>query len=222
VLFVVAGPWSHVAEEYDQHQDLLWLDMDEIYLTEISHLTFKTMAFLTVLYERAMATSEFLQYLFKTDDDSYVAIKKLHHVLFTQDRGAAGPDYWGKCRTGAKPHRNQVVPWQKKWFIPYEVYPEAEYPPYCQGAGYAVSKKFLACAIGERHAAVARYQPNEDVAVGMLAERCHIKCTSDDRVWIRYDAARDGRTMDRRVVQHYVQSEEEMRAFHDSVTVALY
>ena len=218
VFFVVAGPWAVVSEEYDRHRDLLWLDLGEIYLTEISHLAFKTVAFLSILYERVVTTSEHLRYLFKTDDDSYVALERLDRVLFP--RGQTAPDYWGKCRAGAKPHRNQVVPWQKKWFIPYEVYPEPEYPSYAQGAGYALSKKFLDCAIGERHAAATRYMPNEDVAIGMLAERCHVTCTSDDRVWIRYNAARDGTTMDRKIVQHYVQSETEMHKFHDSVASA--
>ena len=59
--------------------------------------------------------------------------------------------------------------------------------------------------------------PNEDVAIGMLAERCSVKYTNDDRVWIRYDIARDGMNMDQRVIQHYVKGEEEMRAFYNSI-----
>jgi len=218
VLFVVAGPWSQIEEEYETHGDLLWLDMNEIYTTEISHLTFKTESFFSILFERVMSKSESIQYLFKTDDDSYVALDKLSNVLFKQDWGDAGLDYWGKCKEGGKPHRNQVVSWKKKWYTPYEVYPESEYPPYCMGAGYALSRKFLDCAFGNDHAARTRYMPNEDVAIGMLAERCNVKCTNDDRVRIRYDIAHDGMHMDRRVIQHYVKSEEEMRTFHSSVT----
>lgn len=61
--------------------------------------------------------------------------------------------------------------------------------------------------------------PNEDVAVGMLAERCDIEASSDERVWIRYDEEEDGINMDERVIQHYVKTEEEMNLFHKSVTV---
>jgi len=218
VLFVVAGPWSQIEEEYEKHGDLLWLDMDEIYLTEISHLTFKTESFFSILYERVVSKSESVQYLFKTDDDSYVALEKLYYVLLKANWGDDGLDYWGKCKADAKPHRNQVVEWQKKWFIPYEVYTFDHYPTFAMGAGYALSRKFLSCAFGNKqHAARIRYMPNEDVAVGMLAERCNVKCTNDNGVWIRYDKAVDGINMDRRIVQHYVKSEEEMRIFHNSL-----
>lgn len=166
-----------------------------------------------------MSKSRSVQYLFKTDDDSYVALNKLYHTLFAGNQGA-GPEYWGKCKAGAKPHRNQVIKWQKKWYIPYEVYPFERYPTYAMGAGYALSRGFLSCALGDGHAARVRYMPNEDVAVGMLAERCGVGCANDDQVWIRYNRASDGMNMDRRIIQHYVKSGEEMRAFHDSVAAA--
>lgn len=127
-------------------------------------------------------------------------------------------DYWGKCHYEAwKPHRNQEIPWQKKWFISFETYPEPEYPPYCQGAGIAVSRHFLECAIAQGHVANVRYMPNEDVAVGMLAERCGISPVNDDRVWIRWHEE-DGVTMEGKIIQHYVQSEETMRLHHKSAT----
>ena len=43
-----------------------------------------------------------------------------------------------------------------------------------------MSKKFLDCAIGGNHIAQVRYQPNEDVAIGLLAERCNIEPIHDD------------------------------------------
>jgi hypothetical protein len=58
---------------------------------------------------------------------------------------------------------------------------------------------------------------HEDVAIGILAERCNVKATCDKRVWIRYDKEEDGVNMDERVVQHYVKSEEEICSCHESV-----
>ena len=84
--------------------------------------------------------------------------------------------------------------------------------------GFALSRKFLGCAIGQNHAAQIRYMPNEDVAVGMLAERCNIQATSDERVWIRFDEEEDGMNMDERIIQHYVKTEEDMMLFHKSIT----
>ncbi len=96
------------------------------------------------------------------------------------------------------------------------VYPEPEYPPFCQGAGIAMSKKFLDCAVGSGHISQIRYQPNEDVAIGLLAERCGVEPIHDDRVLIRYDD--EELTMHKKIVQHYVKSEEAMRLHHKCVT----
>ena len=60
-----------------------------------------------------------------------------------------------------------------------------------------------------------RYQPNEDVAIGLLAERCGIEPEHDDRIVIRYD---DEITTHKKIVQHYVKTETEMRLHHKDVT----
>jgi hypothetical protein len=214
--FIVAGPWENIAQEYNQFEDLIWIDKEEVYVTETSVLTFKTESFLSILYD-VMQTNEKIQFLLKTDDDSYVHMQKLEKALLKEDRDETAPiDYWGKCHDEAwKPHRNQEIEWQKKWYISYETYAEPEYPPYCQGAGIAVSRKFLDCAI--KHVAQIRYMPNEDVAVGMLAERCEIPTTNDARVWIRWDDE-DAITMDGKIIQHYVSTGTDMRLHHCSAT----
>jgi hypothetical protein len=211
VVFIVAGPWDEIVEEYQRYQDLLWLDMDEIYITENSTLTFKTYTFFNVMYQQGFS------FLFKTDDDSYVDLEALEMALL----GLNGPprnDYWGKCQWGKKPHRNKEIPWQKKWYISLEVYPEPMYPPYCQGAGFAVSRKFLDCAVGRNHTSLIRYMPNEDVAVGLLAERCQIEPINDDRIVIRWNSDEEEPDMTNKIVQHYVTTEKHMRGHHKSVT----
>ncbi len=108
--------------------------------------------------------------------------------------------YWGNCKTDEKisPLRGT----RYKWGISENTYPERYYPPYCQGVGFAVSRTFLSCAAsdhnhhyqhqfdnvhyldenhnGENHISKMRFMPFEDVAVGILAERCGVKPTSVD------------------------------------------
>ena len=216
VFFIVGGPWEDIEVEYREYGDLLWIDREEIYITETSVLTFKTESFLSIMYERIMQANTNIEYIVKADDDSYIHLQMLNRALLKENWGMESLDYWGKCHDEAwKPHRNQVIPWQKKWYISYKTYPEPEYPPYCQGAGIALSKKFLDCAIGKGHAAQIRYMPNEDTAVGMLAERCGIPTMNDDRVWIRWD---HDITMKGKIIQHYVKSEKDMRLHHQSAT----
>eukprot|EP00979_Chaetoceros_neogracilis_P004689 scaffold814_cov248-Chaetoceros_neogracile.AAC.9 len=219
IFFIVGGAWDKIEDEYIEHGDLVWIDKEEVYITETSVLTLKTESFLSIIYNRIMNTNPVIQYLLKTDDDSYINVQKLHQVLIDSNWDET-VDYWGKCHEGRKPHRNQKVEWQKKWFISYDIYPEPEYPPYCQGAGFALSRHFLDCAVGQGHIARVRYMPNEDVAVGMLAERCGIPTVNDDGIWIRWEHE-DGITMDDKIIQHYIKTEEEMRLHHKSVTGVL-
>ena len=113
VFFIVAGPWDEIQYEYDNYGDMLWIDKEEIYITETSVLTFKTESFVAVMYNTFMKDEASpVKYLFKADDDSYVDIAKLYTVL-TKDRY----DYWGKCNKGGwKPHRNK----SNKWYISRE------------------------------------------------------------------------------------------------------
>jgi len=228
VFFIVAGKWEDIKDEYYNYNDLLWLDKEEIYVTETSILTFKTESFFAIIYKQLMpmdssSNSRNPNFLFKTDDDSYIDVAKLHEALL-EEESTKDSNYWGKCNDGGwKPHRNNVIPWQKKWYISYETYPEPTYPAYCQGAGYALSRQFLDCAIGKKHVERIRYMPNEDVAIGLLAERCNISPQNDDRVWIRWQIEDDeeedpGVTMSGKIVQHYVKTEEEMRGHHKSCT----
>mmetsp|Transcript_5438 Transcript_5438/g.11896 ORF Transcript_5438/g.11896 Transcript_5438/m.11896 type:complete len:560 (-) Transcript_5438:104-1783(-) len=108
--------------------------------------------------------------------------------------------YWGNCHTDEKlsPLRGA----RYKWGISEKLYPERFYPPYCQGVGFALSRDFVSCAASDRnrrderledrfrnleendhrdnHIANMRFMPFEDVAVGILAERCGVKPTSID------------------------------------------
>lgn len=82
-----------------------------------------------------------------------------------------------------------------------------------------MSKKFLDCAVGLGHISQIRYQPNEDVAIGLLAKRCNIEPVDDERVLIRYDESE--LTMHKKIVQHYVKTDKAMRLHHKDVTGVL-
>lgn len=214
VLFVVAGCWEGVKEEYEKYGDLLWIDMTEVYHTFTSVLTFKTQTYLSALYEHIVSKTTLNQYLFKTDDDSYVALDKLHYIL-GQDRGQEMLDYWGNCPSYTMfPHREHRTPDEVKWHTPVEVYPETQYPTFCMGAGYALSRRFLDCAFGKRLASNIRFMPNEDVATGLLAERCQIEASNDNRVVIFYEPHSESKIAGS-VVQHGVKNAESMHLMHE-------
>ena len=84
-----------------------------------------------------------------------------------------------------------------------------------------MSRRFLDCAVGLGHISKIRYQPNEDVAIGLLAERCNIKPKNNYGVLIRYEDENEPITMHKKIVQHYVKTEEEMRLHHKDVTGVL-
>lgn len=119
VFFIVAGPWDAIKYEYNRFRDLLWIEKDEVYITETSVLTFKTESFVSVMYNTFMKGDEnnAAAYLFKADDDSYVDLIKLYRALLDEPQKRKRKyelNYWGKCNKGGwKPHRDK----SNKWYI---------------------------------------------------------------------------------------------------------
>jgi len=251
IFFLVAGPWKDIAEEYAEKKDLIWIDQEEVYNGEQSVLTLKTYSFFAIVYAAMQehGTKEEFDYthLFKTDDDSYFNVDALYTELHTSDEGVdiykgrkgsegAGKDhdFVGQCQLlHHEVHREA----EYKWPLRIETYPEQWFPRYCQGAGFAVSKKFVDRAVGEGHVANIRFMPFEDVAVGMLAERCNIDpqwpSTATIKVF-RYQSAEvkkrtsigDKRTddlvapaacMTNKIVQHRIIDDFDMEEHHKSV-----
>jgi hypothetical protein len=193
VYFIVAGPWEDIQEEYDKYRDLIWLDEAEVYEGEESVLPFKTEAFIDIVYRHA--TSGTLQYLFKTDDDSYVNLKALENELLN-----SGFDYWGCCTAQYfRPLRHP----SRKWRITFDMYPEEFYPLYCQGAGFAMSKNFVSCMVDQNHLKQFRYNPFEDVSIGLLAERCGFQPSTN------FDKIKQYRTREASELKQLVDSETE-------------
>ena len=234
VFFLVAGPWENIKEEYDEHHDLIWIDEEEVYDGEKSVLTYKTLAFVKVVHHLSESTNLDIQYAFKTDDDSYVQVDSLHKYLLEREHGEY--NYWGWCpEEQYEPKRENIY----KWAVSHALYPELIYPRYCQGTGFALSRKFIDCAAGPgNHIADARFMPFEDVAMGLIAERCGIIPTmvEDPRLihMYRIDSPEERKRvkqgldlisrsklpipdMEGRIVQHRIYDANDMREHHKSV-----
>lgn len=194
-LFILAGPFEDIRQEYEETQDIIWLDIPEGYLT----LTYKTQIFMHIVHN-----IDKLTYAFKTDDDSFVFVERLKKEL-TKTK----PDYWGRLFHNARVNRNP----NHKWYISVEEYPDKYFPDYCSGTGYALSTSFLKCAVTKFQ--TMPFMKWEDVATGMLAKRCNIAI---------YNAGKkvdnNGKTADMSqvIIKHYVKTKEEMIKHYNSAS----
>jgi len=171
--FVVAGRnFSTLAQEFDRYQDLIWVDTEEHYKTG---LTPKTMAFVDFA-QKVMARSsddkeDREMFAFKTDDDMYLNVTKLQLDLFS----SPSMDYFGLPMKNTAPVRDLT----SKFYMSPQEYSGDIFPPYATGGGYAMSFRFLQCAV--RHLPTLQILRNmswEDVAIGFLAEACGISLTA--------------------------------------------
>ena len=165
VYFLVASTHYDTAlqQEALQHNDLVWLHKEDHY----QQVTYKVESFLVLVGHYA---GPHLQHVLKTDQDSWVRVSSVLPSV-------RGHDYFGYCQQRREVLRDdnenhQNLPEAKKKFaLSRQVYPYELFPPYCSGAGYALSRDFLIHCVMV-HAPFVRFHPFEDVAVGMLAERC--------------------------------------------------
>jgi hypothetical protein len=178
VLFMVAGDWDEVAEEFQQQGDLLWIDGPEHYR---NGLTPKSLGFLhfasTQVYQRHHLPFD---YIFKTDDDVYVNVTHTGLELLAKQHKQNPAQYYGLVHTRAKPSREKTGPWRKFYLSP-EDYPDDFFPDYAAGVGYALSRNFTNCAAENIKTMIE--MPWEDVATGLLAAKCKVPVTSAADNW---------------------------------------
>lgn len=215
VFFIVAGPFEAIEQEYEEKGDLIWVDQDEVYLSDTGGLTLKTYVFFGAMYDKVREANPHIKYFLKTDDDVYVNMLELTRALETETNEGKPLDYWGTCYDGSQPSRNKLA----KFFIAYPVYPFAYFPPYCIGLGYVISQRFLDCAVRDGHLARVRFIPLEDVAAGMLAERCSMefpkKNLDDQRNRLHWNKNK-AMTMRGKIMQHNVKTTAQMLGHHES------
>ncbi|CAJ1377312.1 unnamed protein product [Effrenium voratum] len=120
-----------------------------------------------------------LRFLIKCDDDAFVDIDAV-----TADLLASAPVglLWGHVMALVEPNRIA----SDKYFVPYEAYPNAYYPPYARGMAYALSEDVvipLGTALSEGRLEPFPYR--EDVSVGLyileLARRGEVRVVPHQR-----------------------------------------
>jgi len=191
---------GNISREFILYGDLVWFDIEESYY---SALTYKVGVFLRAIDKHVKQYS----YAFKTDDDSYVVMEKLRESLHGNQ-----PDYWGNCNGEEKwrrPKRNPSHP----HYMPTSTYPQELYPVWASGMGYALSSNFISCA--SRHLESLQFMPMEDIAVGMLAEKCNVTCRLEGWTW-REGAEEYGNSsgFSYYINSHHIRTPKEMQDMH--------
>jgi len=125
---------------------------------------------------------------------------------------------------------------------------EPEFPLYCQGAVFGLSRKLVRTAVEGGHVESFRYIPFEDVSIGILAERCgrdkfHATMIPGIRVF-RADTVKERECVHRAIpmtecykgddswspdarmshhlIQHRVENREDMVNMHKSLGLDVY
>ncbi|XP_043944799.1 beta-1,3-galactosyltransferase 2-like [Protopterus annectens] len=153
---------AKIEEESVLFQDLIQQDFLDTY----TNLTIKTM----MGFEWVTNFCPNASYIMKTDSDMFINTKFL--VEFLNPGKPVKPNYFtGKLLKRNFPSRNKT----DKWYIPYELYADKYFPPYCIGAGYIFSGD-LAKKIYET-AQVIKPLNLEDVFVGICLQKLGINIT---------------------------------------------
>ena len=154
---------NRLYEEAKSHGDLLHGDFLDSYRNLSRKMAFGI--------EWAAKHYHGVQFVMKTDDDSYIdileLIKWLERFIIRED----GPLYGGAV-LGGNPSRDL----SSLYYVSEEEYPEPTYPPYASGAGYVFSGYLLpklSAALKE-----VKIFPNEDACFGVLMR--HIKVAPTD------------------------------------------
>jgi hypothetical protein len=214
IYFVVAGDFRAVEEEFFREKDILWVDTEERY----ESLWFKTGAMFAIFYRHIQN----FDFVLKTDDDSYINLPELQDELTEGGEGYLS-EYFGRCHVKrVMPYRpaqeKRLPPYFRKFIVDKVTYPEKWYPPYCQGAGYLVGPRFLEC-IG-REVAHIRFHPFEDVAVGIIAERCDIQAKGhSDANRYKWHFFVGPVSLRGKILQHPVETAEDLRTRHATVAM---
>ncbi|XP_033116262.1 beta-1,3-galactosyltransferase 1-like, partial [Anneissia japonica] len=116
---------KQVKEEYAEHGDIIMEDFNDTYL----NLTLKTiMGFKWMNFYCPTA-----KYVMKTDDDMFI------NLNYTVQHLATKPSTLKRFVMGhvivGSPIRNA----KSKWYMPYELYPYSDYPPFASGTCYVMS-----------------------------------------------------------------------------------
>lgn len=114
--------------EYWLNQDIVQINFIDAY----ANLTYKTLSGLH--WVNTFCSNA--KYVMKTDDDMYVNTPLISKMLLASPKSRF---LGGYCWGVSTPHRDS----SSKWYVPYEMYPSATFPPMCSGTGYIMSQDLV-------------------------------------------------------------------------------
>lgn len=148
-----------VDEEAELANDILQENFNDEYL----NLTVKTVMGL----KWASKYCPIANFVFKTDDDMLINIDRLISYI----KRAPSNGFFG----GKAAKTTALRSYDNKFYIPRSVYPQDNYPPYCEGLGYLMSMDIVHKLYYK--AMATPLFPWEDVYVGILLRQLSIKVT---------------------------------------------
>lgn len=113
----------NVADEHQLYDDILLINFTENY----RNLTLKTVS----AFKWAVSNCKHVNYVMKVDDDMWVNLEALQETV-TSPLGLSSNTLYGSCSKNARPFRKPT----HKYYVPFSIYNESTYPPYCSGTGY--------------------------------------------------------------------------------------
>lgn len=120
----------NVADEQKIHYDILLIDFIESY----RNLTLKTIS----AFRWAVQNCGHVNYVMKVDDDMWVNLEALQEMV-TSPLGLSANKLFGSCSMNARPFRDPT----HKYYVPFSMYNESIYPPYCSGTGYLTNMALI-------------------------------------------------------------------------------
>jgi len=211
VFFLVAGNWTEISDEFQEHGDLLWVDDAESY----RGVTVKVLVWLAAVAKHIPNYG----FIMKTDDDSYIRLHEVEQVVIQQQEQQEGQSvYRGNgCRDKDLVIRDP----DNKWYVPTKLYNDTYYPPYAYGGGYILSKDVNDCAVEhmEQRSNDPSVFPIEDAFVGILAvNECRATCTHDSRLQ-SYSMPKPynvihKKLIDNKLLLHQIKRERDMVSLH--------
>ncbi|XP_056134950.1 beta-1,3-galactosyltransferase 1-like [Lampris incognitus] len=152
---------QQVRQESEEKRDLLQADFLDCY----KNLTIKTMVMLEWLDAHCSTAS----YAMKIDSDMFLNLQNLVKMLLN----APKENYMtGLVAQGASVLRQPT----SKWFLPADLFPESQYPPYALGLGYILSLDLTTKLVEASRHVKALYI--EDVYLGLCMRYLHILPTN--------------------------------------------
>ncbi|XP_063797592.1 beta-1,3-galactosyltransferase 2-like, partial [Pseudophryne corroboree] len=147
--------------ESEEYHDII----QQYYFDTYNNLTIKVLMGLSwvVMYcPQAM-------YVMKTDSDMIINTEYLVNKLLKPDQPLRMNYFTGYLMTNAQPIRDR----NSKWYMPPDVYPENQYPPFCSGTGYVFSGDLAQKIVNI--SPIIRWLHLEDVYIGLCLDKLGVQ-----------------------------------------------